>query len=223
MSQPITSDSIRVYLVDDHPLVRRSLADVVNDESDMRICGEASTCEEALAQIPEVRPHVVVADISLGDRSGLELIRDLREQHPSIAILVLTMHDEATLAHRALKDGASGYLMKSEEPEEVVKGIRAVAGGRVYVSEAQNNRMVASMLHHGLDAHIPSACLSSRELAVFEHYGRGLRTSEIAALLDISSKTVETYRKRIKTKLNLPHGSDLLRSAMSWVERDSRA
>lgn len=213
---------IRVYFVDDHPLVRRSLIDLIQDEKDLQMCGEASSCAEAMMAMAKARPDVVVADISLGERSGLDLIREMKETHPTVSILVLSMHDEASLAQRALRAGALGYVMKSEEPERVLEGIRAVAQGRIFVSEAQNNRMLSAVVHGGENAFLPSACLSDRELEVYELYGQGCRTSEVADRLKVSAKTVETYRKRIKGKLKLRHSGDLLRSAMSWVERENR-
>lgn len=223
MKQKLVEQSvIRVLVVDDHPLVRRSLMDMIHDEADLCLCGEAGTMEAALEVAAAENPDVVVMDISLGARSGLDLIRDLKKQSPRAAVLVLSMHDEATLAQRALRSGAMGYVMKSEEPERVLEGIRAVAAGRIFVSEAQNNRMLASVVHGGENAFLPSACLSDRELEVFELYGRGCRTGEVARQLKVSAKTVETYRKRIKNKLNLRHSGDLLRRAMSWVDRENR-
>ena len=212
-------DRTRVFLVDDHPLVREWLANLIDQQSDMAVCGEAASAAVALSGIGPARPDVAVVDISLGGRSGLELIRDLKQAHPRVAVLVLSMHHEDLYAERALRAGARGYIMKREVTKKVILAIRRVQQGKVYLSDR-----LAAALAERLVAGAPTAPgspvgqLSDRELEVFRLLGQGRTTRQISETLDLSAKTVQTYYARIKEKLCLSNSSELLRDAIRWEE-----
>jgi len=214
-----TADRTRVFVVDDHPLVREWLSSLINHQGDLTVCGEAGGAGAALSELAAAHPDVVIVDLTLGGRSGLELIKDIRTSHPHAAILVLSMHDEDLYAERALRAGARGYIMKSEATKNVILAIRTVQQGRIYVSER-----IASALAEKLVAGLPAgsespvARLSDRELEVFQLLGEGRATRQIAERLHLSAKTVQAYCARIKEKLGLRTGTELLREAMRWVE-----
>jgi DNA-binding NarL/FixJ family response regulator len=209
----------RVFLVDDHPIVRYGFAQLLAAAFDLVVCGQAADSRTAMEQLSTAAPHVVIVDVSLGSTSGIDLIREIKDQLPDVAVLVVSMHDELLYAERALRAGASGYLMKHEATDAIVRAIRTVAAGGIFVSEAMSmrllQRVVAGGAPHGssrLDV------LSDRELHVLELMGRGLGTRAIAEQLHISVKTVESYRARLKEKMNIKSGIELLRFAVSWAE-----
>lgn len=212
------TDKTRIFLVDDHPVVRDGLTMRIQRQPDWTVCGESNTCRDALAQIPAVRPNLMVVDLILPDGSGLQLIRDIRARHPHVAMLALSMQDERIYAVRALEAGARGYLMKQEATEQVVEAIRQILGGHIYVSPAMRQRLVDSLANHDCPAAgSPTERLTDRELEVFHLLGEGHRTREIAAKLHVSIKTVATYCERIKISLNLSSFPELLREAALWV------
>jgi len=209
----------RIFLVDDHTILREGLATLINQSADLLVCGEASTSEEALTKIPECKPDLVVVDLSLPDSGGLELLRLLKLRHPELQSLVLSMHDESVYAKRALRAGARGYIMKHEAITEVQAAIRRILEGGLYLSRKVSDWLVQSAVQErgGRESH-PINGLSDREFEVFEMIGRGLGTSEIARQLHLSVKTIETYQSKLKEKLDLPDAAKLFQYALRWVE-----
>jgi len=207
-----------VVIVDDHPIVRRGLKDVIDEAADLEVCGEAADVPEALRQIEAAQPHVVIVDITLGDEDGIELIDYIKSRWPSMKILVSSAHDEETFAGRVLRAGALGFISKREPLLQVVVAVRQVLRGEVYLSPHMATRLLKlAAVGESLDQD-PVQALSNRELQVFQMIGEGLNTREIARRLGISPKTVESHRKVIKTKLNTPTGAQLSRRAFQWVE-----
>lgn len=207
----------RVLIVDDHPIVRRGLADLIAREPDLEVCGEASDAAEALSQLDTARPDVAVIDMSLRGGHGLELIGQIKAKDERVKMLVSSMHDELLFAERSLRAGAMGYIPKQEPTENLIEAIREVVRGGVYLTPRMSNRL----LHHvvggkPLDEN-PITGLSNRELEVFEMIGQGLTTQQIAQRLHLSAKTVETHREKIKGKLNLKNSSELSRRAVQWA------
>jgi DNA-binding NarL/FixJ family response regulator len=210
----------RILVIDDHPIARLGIRQMIAQEQDLEICGEADSGPVALAMLADTSPHLAIVDLSLPESSGLELIREIRASHPNVLILVLSMHDEMLYAERVLRAGARGYIMKREAITGLVDAIRTVMAGRVHVSEAVTQAMLERLGREGTVADNPLSALSDRELEVFDLIGRGrgLTTAAIANQLRVSIKTIETYRSNIRTKLNLRNASDLTRFAASWVE-----
>ena len=207
-----------VLIVDDHPIVRQGLAQLINQEKDLEVCGQAEDAHEAMQAIRQLNPDMVIVDISLKDTSGMELIKDLKIQHPDLPVLTLSMHDEAVYGERALRAGTRGYVMKQEATGKVVTAIRRVLAGEVYVSEGMAAKMVSKLVGGGTRTASSAAdSLSDRELEVFRMIGEGFGTREMAEKLHLSVKTVETYRAHIKDKLGLQDANELLRSAIRWV------
>src|SRR5215472_5602914 len=209
----------RVFIVDDHPLVREGLTNLINGQDDLIICGEAKNSAQALDGIMKAQPDVALIDISLENESGLELVKQLGSQFPQVALIVLSMHDEALYAERVLRAGARGYVMKHETSKSVLASIRRVLGGGVYVSERIVNRMVrrASSAREPV-ASSPVERLSDRELEIFRLLGQGRTTSQIAADLCLSLKTVQAYCARAKEKFGISSLNDLLRAAIRWED-----
>jgi DNA-binding NarL/FixJ family response regulator len=208
----------KVFLVDDHPLVREWLTQLIQRENDLEVCGEADDAPEAVAAIEQCRPDIVIADISLKKSHGLELVKDLQSRSPSLPVLVLSMHDESLYAERVLRAGARGYITKQEATKRILQAIRQVLGGQIYVSEKMATRMLHKMvLGRQQDQSSPMERLTDRELEVFQLIGRGQGTRKIAEELHLGVKTVESYRARIKEKLKLTDGTQLLQQAIQWV------
>jgi len=208
----------RIMLVDDHPLVRRGLTQLINGEGDLFVCAEASSGEDALAAIDKVNPDLIVVDIALKGINGIELIKRLRSRLPNVKMLVASMHDESLFAERALRAGARGYINKEEAPENVIEAIRQVLSGGVFLSSVVKDRLLSVMIDGGepSDQSLVET-LSDRELEVFTLIGRGLTTREIANRLHLSVKTIETHRERVRSKLNISNSSELMRHAVQWV------
>jgi DNA-binding NarL/FixJ family response regulator len=207
-----------VFLVDDHPLVREWLTQFIQRENDLIVCGEAEDTQEALKGIEETKPAIVIADISLKNTHGLELVKDLQVRHPALPVLVLSMHDESLYAERVLRAGAKGYITKQEATKKILLAIRQVIAGQIYISEKMASRMVHKMVMGRADNQkTPIERLTDRELEVFQLIGRGQGTRRIAAELHLGIKTVESYRARIKEKLKLEDGTQLLQQAIQWV------
>jgi DNA-binding NarL/FixJ family response regulator len=208
----------RIVIVDDHPIVRQGLAQLIDQEDDLHICGQAEDAHEAMRAIRELNPDLVIVDISLRTTSGIDLIKDIKTQFPALPVLTLSMHDEALYAERALRAGARGYIMKQEAPEEVVAAIRRVLAGTTYVSQGMAAKMVNKIVAGpGEEGASPVDRLSDRELEVFRLIGEGYGTREMAEKLYLSVKTIETYRAHIKEKLNLQDANQLLRAAIRWA------
>jgi DNA-binding NarL/FixJ family response regulator len=207
----------RVFIVDDHPLVREGLTNLINGQDDLIICGEAKNSAQALDGIMKADPDVALIDISLENESGLELVKQLGSQFPQVALIVLSMHDETLFAERVLRAGARGYVMKHETSKSVLASIRRVLGGGVYVSEMIVNRIarkVGSVREPVASS--PVERLSDRELEIFRLLGQGRTTSQIAADLNLSLKTVQAYCARAKEKFGVRSLTELLRAALRW-------
>jgi DNA-binding NarL/FixJ family response regulator len=211
----------RVFLVDDHPLVREWLASLIALEPDLEICGQAEEVSAALAAVPLARPHVVVVDLSLPRSSGLELIKDLKAQFPAIRLLVLSMLDDVSMAERAFRAGAHGYAVKRESGPQIIAAIRSVLGGKFYASATLTAQLAERRFGGTARAGQPEELLSDREMEVFRLRGQGRNTKEIAEFLRVGVKTVGSYDARIKLKLGLENASALLREAVRWNDRQN--
>ena len=214
-----TARPARILVVDDHPIVRLGIRQMIEAEPSLSICGEAESAEAALRLVKSSDADLAVVDLSLKDGSGLELIRALREISPRLPVLVLSMHDEHLFAERALRAGAHGYIMKHEAIDGLIGAIQQVLAGRVVVSERMSQRILGRLGADTLESPGPLGNLTDRELEVFELIGRGLSTAEIAERLEVSIKTIETYRANIKVKLDIKDAVDLIRFATTWIER----
>lgn len=212
----------KVLVVDDHPIVRNGLTQLISREDDLSVCGEASTVPEALQAIEKTKPHVVLADITLEGANGIELTKAIHGQELDTQVVVLSMHDESLYAERALRAGAKGYVMKQEAPETVLKAIRKVLDGELYVSENVASRLLQEFVDtsSGEGSRLGIRRLSDRELEIFECVGRGMSTRDIAEALSLSAKTVETHRAHIKQKLKLKNAAELIQHAVNWVENE---
>ena len=209
----------RIFIVDDHPMMRQGLAQLIGVESDLAVCGEAENAGAALNAIGTLKPDLVLADISLPDKSGLELIKDLRAIHPELPILVVSMHDEMIYAERVLRGGARGYIMKQEGGQKLLQAIRHVLAGQVFVSEKMSARILENFSGGpGQPSGSPVRRLSDREFEVFQMIGQGVATGEIATRLHLSVKTVEVHRANIKQKLKLATATELVRYAVRWLD-----
>jgi len=207
----------RILLVDDHQMIREWLGEFLGRQPDLTVCGEAASARDAMQVARETKPDAAIVDLTLKDSQGMDLIRDLRREFPALRILVLSMHEEALYAERALQAGAHGYVAKQEATQSVLTALRRVLSGTTYISDqlaAQIARGVAAGNRMGDIA----AQLSDQELAVFRCFGRGCTTQETARQLGITSKTVETYRIRIKQKLQLHSTAQLIKRAVLWVQ-----
>ena len=210
----------RILLVDDHPLVRERLAEIINREKDLVICGEAEDRHQALQAIKNCAPHLVIVDITLKSSDGVELIKDIHARWPALQSLVISMHDESLYAERALRAGARGYITKQEATRNILSAIRRVLSGQIYLNDRIASRILSRLaLPAPTSAETPSDLLADRELQVFELTGRGLNTRQIAAQLHLGVKTVETYRARIREKLDVKDPDDLLALAITWTHR----
>lgn len=208
----------RIVIVDDHPVVRLGLTQMLADQQEFEICGEAEGAAEALSVIEQACPDLVIVDISLKNGSGLSLVKQLAAKDRSIKVLVSSMHDETLYAERALRAGALGYIAKEEAIDSMVDALRKVRSGAIYLSPAMTDRVLQSIAWGELEnGRAPLEQLSDRELEVFELIGQGLTTRSTADHLGLSVKTVETYRENIKTKLNLENNNELICRAAQWV------
>jgi DNA-binding NarL/FixJ family response regulator len=209
----------RVFLVDDHPLVREWLTNLIHQQPDLSVCGESETAAEALEAIIKLKPDVAIIDISLKGGSGIELIKNLKATEARVAVIVLSMHDESLYAERALRAGARGYIMKRETAKKVVAAIRQVLDGKLYLSEQLSASLAEKFVGRDSATISPSIDqLSDRELQVFQLLGQGYETRQIAQSLNISMKTVQAFCARIKEKLKLASATELLREAIRWHE-----
>lgn len=215
----MNSNPHKIFLVDDHPLVREWLTQLIHQQPDLVVCGEAEEAAPALQAIAATQPAVAIVDIALKRGSGLELVKDLKAQHPSIAVIVLSMHDERLYAERALRAGARGYLMKSETAKKVILAIRQVLAGKIHMSES----LAALFAEKFVDGRLPTSGslveqLSDRELETFQLLGKGYETRVVAEMMKVSMKTVQAHCAHIKEKLKLANAAELLREAVRWQE-----
>ncbi|MFT5303187.1 MAG: DNA-binding NarL/FixJ family response regulator [Mariniblastus sp.] len=208
----------KVLIVDDHPITRDGLAMRLASEKDLEVCGEAGDFNDALKVISKTNPDIAVIDVSLENSNGIELVKEVKYRFPELRMLVWSMYDESLYAERALKAGASGYINKKNVRETIITAIRTVLAGNVYLSPEYSAKIL-NRLDHGrsIELKSPSEALSDRELETFTLIGHGLKTAEIAKRMALSTKTIETYRNRIKQKLEIDHAGELSRVAILWV------
>ena len=212
----------RILIVDDHPMMRQGLAALINNEKDLAVCREAESAAQAMEAIASAKPDLVIADITLPDKSGLELIKDTLALHPGLRILVVSMHDESLYAERVLRAGGRGYIMKQEGGRRLMEGIRQVLAGQIYVSEKMSKRILEIFSgRRDSSGGSPVEKLTDREFEVFQLIGGGKTTREIADRLRLSVKTVEVHRLHIKKKLGINTAAGLIRFAVRWVEARS--
>jgi DNA-binding NarL/FixJ family response regulator len=213
----------RVFIVDDHPVVRDGLITLINHQQDLKVCGEAGEAAQALKSISELKPDVVIVDIGLKNSDGIELTKSIKARYPRLPVIVLSIHDESVYAERALRAGAQAYLMKEVVSENIIIAIRTVLSGEIYVSNTMGKKLLRKLAVGKVNTIIaPIDSLSDRELEIFRLIGKGYKPSRIAQSMHLSVKTVETYRARIKEKLNLTDASELLRYAIEWVSSSDR-
>lgn len=216
-----TRPRARVLLVDDHPLVRERLADIINREPDLVVCSEAEDRHNGLMAIESSKPNLVIIDITLKNSNGLELIKDAHARWPRLLMLVVSMHDESLYAERVLRAGARGYITKQEATRNILQAIRQVLSGQIYLNMSAASQIIDRLTRPDLEGRNADLAtqLTDRELQVFELTGRGQSIRQISRQLSIGIKTVETYRSRIREKLKFKDGSDLLQHAIVWAHR----
>ncbi len=220
----IRKNKLRVLLVDDHPVLRKGLGQMINAEADLMVCGEAEDASKAFEAVGTLSPDVAVVDISLKRGNGIELIKNVKARYPELPILVLSMHDEALYAERALRAGSLGYIMKEEATEQVLTALRRVVAGEIFLSERMKARMLQQLATgRGKIVVSPIEQLTDRELQVFRLIGEGRSTRQIAAELHLSVRTVEAYREYIKDKLSLKNSTELVQHAFHWVHNEEAA
>src|SRR2546428_3800027 len=208
----------RIVIVDDHPLFRKGLEQLIHSDSAFAVCGEANNASEAMEVIRKLHPDLAIVDLSLPGANGIELIKNIRAEFPKLPILVLSMHDESLYALRALRAGAEGYVMKHEAMANVIQAIHEVFNGRPYLSPAMAAQVITKFAHRGSQSEADAVeRLSDRELEILELIGKGNEVRQIAKLLHLSPKTVETHRAHIKEKLNLQNARQVTRFAVQWV------
>jgi len=208
-----------VFIVDDHPLIRESLAALINRQNDLVVCAEAGDGSRALELLPKIKPDIVVLDLSLPDGSGIELIKKFISLSPSTRILVLSMHDESFYAERALRAGALGYVMKHETAKQVIDALRDILLGKLFVSASLASELTSKYVRGGkAPGGLSIENLSDRELEIFQLLGKGIETRQIAEQLNLSIKTVQTHYANIKKKLDLDNATELIREAVRWFE-----
>lgn len=208
----------KVYIVDDHPIVRHGLRELIEQEGDLAVCGEAEDGPEALNALNQLRPDIILLDISLKTTSGIDLVGPIHEKAEGVPVLILSMHDEVRFAERSLKAGAQGYIMKQDPPENLILAIRRVLEGDIYLSEGMTSRMLKKVASGTSQQELsPADILSSRELEIFTLIGQGKGTREVAEMLDLSVKTVDAHRANIKKKLDLKSATELVQRAITWT------
>jgi DNA-binding NarL/FixJ family response regulator len=217
------NDSIKrrrkIFIVDDHPIVRKGLSQMINQETDLMVCGEADSAQHALESLKKFQPDLMIVDISLQGIDGIELIKIIKARYGNLPVLVVSMHDESLFAERALRVGARGYIMKQEAIEKMMEAIRKVLRGELYISEGVSANIVKRFIDGKAETNQSTIeILSDRELEVFQLIGQGIGTRQIADNLNVSVKTVESYRANIKEKLKLKNATELMKHAVHWVE-----
>lgn len=207
----------KILVVDDHAMTRYGMVQLLNQQTDMVVCAEADTAFQAMAAAQKLKPDLMLVDLTMPGRNGLELIKDLQATLPTVSVLVVSMHDESLYAERVLRLGARGYLMKNEGGKKLLEAIRRVLQGKVHVSENISEKILDTLSGRPTAASSALASLTDRELEVFQCLGQGLTTREIAAQLHMSVKTVETHRLHVREKLNLKSGPELIKYAIRWL------
>jgi len=212
----------RVFLVDDHPITRQGVVVLINQESDLEVCGEADSAPKAFDLLQKSKADLAVVDISLKTTSGIELTKNLKVLLPDLPILIMSMHDESLYAERALRAGAKGYVMKQEASDSILIAIRRILAGELYLSEKMKEKMLHRLVHNRKDEVVFSIdTLSDREMEVFQLIGNGFSTRQIATKLNLSVKTIDSYREHLKLKLHIEKGADLVRHAIQWVKSEN--
>jgi DNA-binding NarL/FixJ family response regulator len=219
MNSNAGTEATKLLIVDDHPLVRSGIQSIIQMEPDLTVCGEAEDHDEAMAAIAEHGPDLVLVDISLKDSNGLSLLKDIKQSHPNVLTLAVSMHDEYTYAVRCLKVGAKGYIMKQAGTEKILEAIRCVLGGKTYLSEGMT-QIALDQLGSENPAGSPVEILSNRELELFQLTGQGKEISEIAKIMNISPRTVEVHRSHIKKKLGLRTSTDIFQTSYEWLKQN---
>lgn len=223
-SQNSVTPKKRILVVDDHPIVRQGLALMINREADLLVCGEAEDAMGAMRVLASAKPDVLIVDLSLNGPDGIDLLKNIRTTHPTLPVLILSMHDELIYAERALRAGANGYIMKQVATEKVLLAVRRILSGEIYVSDRVANRMLKRYITgSGTTGNSSIADLSDRELEVFRLIGEGHGTRQIAEELHISIKTVESYQAHIKDKLSLRSARELMQHAIQWNMNEKAA
>ena len=208
--------------MDDHPMMREGLRQIIGNEPDLEVCGEADNAFQALELVGNLKPDLVLTDITLPDKNGLELIKDIQSMHPKMLVLVISMHDELLYTERVLRAGARGYVMKHEGGKKIMQAIRQILTGQIFVSEKMSAKILEIFSGRRMEtANSPVENLTDREFEVFRHIGEGFSTKEIAEQMRVSAKTVEVHRMNVKTKLNLKTMAELIRYAVRWTESHS--
>lgn len=208
----------RVFIVDDHPIVRNGLVTLIDHQQDLKVCGDAEEAAQALKSISELKPDIVIVDISLKSSNGIDLTKSIKARYPRLPVIVLSIHDESVYAERALRAGAEAYLMKEVISENIITAIHTVLSGEIYVSDRIGKKFLRNVFKRKSNMRgDPVAMLSNREFEIFRLIGGGYKASQIANRMHLSVKTIETYRARIKEKLNFTDASELLRYAIKWV------
>jgi DNA-binding NarL/FixJ family response regulator len=209
----------RIVIVDDHPLFRKGLQELIHSDDSFAVCGEAGTASEGMEVIRKLHPDLVIVDLSLPGANGIELIKNIRAEYPKLPILVLSMHDESLYALRAMRAGADGYVMKHEAMANVVQAVHEVFNGRPYLSPAMAAQVITKFAHRQAEGEVDAVeRLSDRELEILELIGKGNEVRQIAKLLNLSPKTVETHRAHIKDKLDLKNSREVARFALQWLQ-----
>lgn len=221
-SQPPASTKTRVLLVEDHPITRQGLKALINQQLNLTVCGEADSAADAIALVQTLQPDLAIVDVSLRGSSGLELVKTLRERFTTLPVLMVSMHDEALFAERALRAGALGYVMKHEAADKIATAIQHVLRGELYLSNKMKERVLHRFVSKKNDGLVFAMdTLSSREMEVFQLIGNGFSTRQIAEKLNLSSKTIDSYREHLKLKLGLETGAELIRHAIQWVRSEA--
>ncbi|HRE81823.1 MAG TPA: response regulator transcription factor [Opitutaceae bacterium] len=211
----------RIFIVDDHPITRQGVTVLINQEADMAICGEADSAPLAMDLIPKASPDLAIIDITLKTTSGIELMKNIKALLPEMPVLIMSMHDESLYAERALRAGAKGYIMKHEASEKILTAIRRVLSGELYLSDKMKEKMLHRLVKSRKEEVVFSIdTLSDREMEVFQLIGNGYSTRQIAGKLNLSVKTIDSYREHLKLKLRLEKGADLVRHAIQWVRSE---
>jgi len=212
----------RIFLVDDHPITRQGVVVLINQEADLEVCGEADSAPKAFDLLQKSKADLAVVDISLKTTSGIELTKNLKVLLPDLPVLIMSMHDESLYAERALRAGAKGYVMKQEASDNILIAIRRILDGELYLSDKMKEKMLHRLVHNRKDEVVFSIdTLSDREMEVFQLIGNGFSTRQIATKLNLSVKTIDSYREHLKLKLHIEKGADLVRHAIQWVKSEN--
>ena len=212
----------KIIIVDDHPVVRQGMTQLINQENDLEVCGQIEEASKVIDLIKKIKPDLVILDLSLKDTSGIEVIKDIKVSYQDLPILVLSMHDETLYAERVLRLGAMGYIMKHEATEKIIFALRQVLNGNIYASDTILSNILRKAVSNKTDRKNPIERLSDRELEIFQFIGDGLKTSQIAEKLNLSTKTIEVYKEKIKEKLNIQSGTELTKYCIEFAMNEKR-